>query len=113
MGTRNLTVVIKDNDIKLSQYGQWDGYFSYSGKKFLEFVKDNLQSKNKEQQDYRIEKFGKKIDILEDVNEQYYDDIIKMHDNYDVNPRTNSSHYAIPYSIMLPQFSRDTGGRNT
>ena len=48
MGTRNLTVVIKDNEIKLSQYGQWDGYFSYSGKKFLEFVKGNLQSKNKE-----------------------------------------------------------------
>lgn len=109
MGTRNLTVVIKDNKVKLSQYGQWDGYFSYSGKKFLEFVKDNLQSKDKKQQDYHIEKFGEKIDILEDVNEQYYDDIIKMHDNYDVNPHKNSSHYAIPYRVMLPQFSRDTG----
>ena len=109
MGTRNLTVVIKDNKVKLSQYGQWDGYFSYSGKKFLEFVKDNLQSKDKEQQDYNIEKFGEKIDLLEDVNEQYYDDIIKMSNSYDVNPTKNLSKYAIPFSIMLPQFSRDTG----
>ena len=109
MGTRNLTVVIKDNEIKLSQYGQWDGYFSYSGKKFLEFVKDNLQDKKQSNQNYKIEQFSRIIDILEDVNEQYYDDIIKMHDNYDVNPNKNSSQYAIPYSIMLPQFSRDTG----
>lgn len=110
MGTRNLTVVIKDNEIRLSQYGQWDGYFSYSGKKFLEFVKGNLQSKNKERQNYLIEKFGEKIDILEDVNEQYYDDIIKMSSNYNVsNPNKNTSNYAIPFSIMLPQFSRDTG----
>ena len=109
MGTRNLTVVIKDNEIKLSQYGQWDGYFSYSGKKFLEFVKGNLQSKSKEQQNYCIEKFGEKIDILEDVNEQYYDNIIKMSNSYNVNPTKNLSNYAIPFSIMLPQFSRDTG----
>ena len=109
MGTRNLTVVIKDNEIKLSQYGQWDGYFSYSGKKFLQWVKDNLQDKKKESQDYNIEKFGERIDKLEDVNEQYYDDLIKMHDNYDTNPHKNTSRYAIPYRIMLPQFSRDTG----
>ena len=50
MGTRHLTVVIKDNEIKLSQYGQWDGYFIYTGVKFLEFVKGKLQSKRKKRQ---------------------------------------------------------------
>ena len=113
MGTRNLTVVIKDNEIKLSQYGQWDGYFSYSGKKFLEFVKGNLQSKNKEQRNYLIEKFGEKIDTLEDVNEQYYDDIIKMSDNYNASNPNNShpGHGAkVFYSWNTGQVGNDTTG---
>ena len=60
MGTKNLTVVIKGNEIKLSQYGQWDGYFIYSGTKFLEFVKGNLQAKSKRNQKHLIKTFGEK-----------------------------------------------------
>ena len=41
MGTRGLTVIVKDNQIKLSNYGQWDSYFDYTGIKFLEFCKEN------------------------------------------------------------------------
>jgi hypothetical protein len=26
MGTRNLTMVIKDEKTRIAQYGQWDGY---------------------------------------------------------------------------------------
>ena len=111
MGTRHLTVVIKDNEIKLSQYGQWDGYFTYSGTKFLEFVKENLQSKSKKKQKYRIETFGEKIDTLKKVNEKTYQEFITIKDKYGFDNTLNKSQFAIPFDIMFPQFSRDTGVR--
>jgi hypothetical protein len=41
MGTRNLTVVKnKAGETKIAQYGQWDGYPSYSGIQALEFLRD-------------------------------------------------------------------------
>ena len=109
MGTRHLTVVIKDNEIKLSQYGQWDGYFTYSGTKFLEFVKENLQSKSKKKQKYRIETFGEKIDTLKKVDEKTYQEFITIKDKYGFDNTLNKSQFAIPFDIMFPQFSRDTG----
>lgn len=109
MGTRHLTVVIKDNEIKLSQYGQWDGYFTYAGVKFLEFVKENLQSKSKKKQQYRIETFGEKIDTLQKVDEKTYQEFIAIKDKYGFDNTLNKSQFAIPFDIMFPQFSRDTG----
>lgn len=109
MGTRNLTVVIKDNEIKLSQYGQWDGYFTYTGAKFLEFVKENLQSKSKKKQKYLIETFGEKVDTLKKVDEKTYQEFIAIKDKYGFDNTQNKSQFAIPFSIMFPQFSRDTG----
>ena len=111
MGTRHLTVVIKDNEIKLSQYGQWDGYFIYTGVKFLEFVKENLQSKSKKRQKYRIETFGEKIDTLKKVDEKTYQEFIAIKDKYGFDNTLNKSQFAIPFDIMFPQFSRDTGVR--
>ena len=41
MGTRNLTVVKnKAGETKIAQYGQWDGYPSYTGITALEFLRD-------------------------------------------------------------------------
>ena len=41
MGTRNLTVVKnKAGKTKIAQYGQWDGYPSYSGITALKFLRD-------------------------------------------------------------------------
>ena len=107
MGTRHLTVVIKDNEIKLSQYGQWDGYFTYSGTKFLEFVKENLQAKSKKKQKYRLETFGEKIDTLKKVDEKTYQEFIAIKDKYGF--AQDKSEFVIPFNIMFPQFSRDTG----
>lgn len=44
MGTRNLTLVIKDKEPKIAQYGQWDGYPSGQGRAILDFIsqKGNL-----------------------------------------------------------------------
>ena len=118
MGTRNLTVVIHKNKIKLSQYGQWDGYFSCTGVKFLEFVKDNLQGKShrtgkktKELRQYQKEWFVEKLDCLEDVDEETlkkYDEIADEIGtrNGDIK---NTSKYAIPYKLLFPTLHRDTG----
>lgn len=41
MGTRNLTKVIdKDGITRVAQYGQWDGYPEYTGKRILEFISE-------------------------------------------------------------------------
>lgn len=39
MGTRNLTMVIKDGETKIAQYGQWDGYPGGQGATILDFFK--------------------------------------------------------------------------
>jgi hypothetical protein len=47
MGTRNLTVVKNlEGTTKIAQYGQWDGYPSYSGIKALEFLRDKVNRDN-------------------------------------------------------------------
>lgn len=98
MGTRHLTVIVKDNKIKLSQYGQWDGYFSVQGERFMNFVKDNLQKSTKF--------FNERVDALEEVNQKYYDEVIKHYEEINKNNK-----FAMPFEVMLPQFSRDTGTR--
>jgi hypothetical protein len=42
MGTRNLTKVIdKDGITRVAQYGQWDGYPTYSGTRMLDFISEH------------------------------------------------------------------------
>ena len=105
MGTRNLTVIIHDGKIKLSQYGQYDGYFSYTGVKFLEFVKENLQGKNhktgkktEERRQYQKKYFIEKLNCLGNIDEETskrYDEIAD-----EIGTRNgeikNTSNFAIP-----------------
>ena len=47
MGTRNLTVVKNTaGETKIAQYGQWDGYPSYSGIQALEFLRPRVNRHN-------------------------------------------------------------------
>jgi len=39
MGTRNLTVVVYNKEVKIAQYGQWDGFRDGQGKIALDFCK--------------------------------------------------------------------------
>lgn len=41
MGTRNLTLVKQNNETKIAQYGQWDGYPSGQGVTILDFLQNN------------------------------------------------------------------------
>lgn len=41
MGTRNLTKVVDADGItRVAQYGQWDGYPEYTGKRILDFISE-------------------------------------------------------------------------
>jgi hypothetical protein len=59
MGTRNLTMVISNEETKISQYGQWDGYPEGNGITILNFL---------EQVD--LEKFKEKLNKVRFMNDQ-------------------------------------------
>lgn len=65
MGTRNLTMVILNKEVKVAQYGQWGGYPSGNGQIVLSFLQkvdiDAFKSKVsliKELSDYEIKSAG-------------------------------------------------------
>ena len=44
MGTRNLTVVVKNEQVRVAQYGQWDGYPEVSGVGCLRILRENVDN---------------------------------------------------------------------
>jgi hypothetical protein len=42
MGTRHLICVFKDNEYKVAQYGQWDGYPGGQGVRILKFLREEM-----------------------------------------------------------------------
>ena len=111
MGTRNLTVVIKDGNIKLSQYCQWDGHFRNAGLDFLNFVRTNLIDRYHGtgrvlKSTYNLNDFKEVVDKLVGVDEAYLNKIEEVRKQFD-----DSNEISIPYEIMFPQFHRNTGVR--
>lgn len=51
MGTRNLTMVVKDGKFRVAQYCQWDGYPSGQGATVFNFIKNEMTSKFRDQID--------------------------------------------------------------
>lgn len=96
MGTRHLTVIVKDNKIRLAQYGQWDGYYSGQGENFTNFVRNKLKN--------NIGSFSEKVDLLENIDDEYYDNVVNHYEEINKNKE-----FFIPFQVMFPQFSRDTG----
>ncbi len=92
MGTRNLTVV-KDNTgtTRVAQYGQWDGYPSYSGVKALDFLRDEILREGLKQ----------RLTLVEFIDDQEAEAIWEGFD-HDYNDPTK-------YTNEYPGLSRDTG----
>lgn len=88
MGTRNLTVVVSDGQIKVAQYGQWDGYPSGQGATILEFLR-NLKS---------FELFKKRVNKCTFMTAQEIEDFNAL--------ASRPEGVAFP-----PQFSRDVCGK--
>ena len=74
MGTRNLTVV-KDlqGTTKIAQYGQWDGYPSYSGIQALSFLRGKTN----------VDNLLAKLDNVEFVSDEEVDQLYKQFESTD------------------------------
>ena len=65
MGTRSLIVVVKNDEIKVAQYSQYDGYFGSTGQLIKEFVQ------NKE----KVNLLNKKIDLCRFLTKNEVDEL--------------------------------------
>lgn len=70
MGTRNLTMVIQNEETKVAQYGQWDGYPSGQGATIVAFLLENLKGDN-------LEKFRKAISNCTWITEEEHNEMLK------------------------------------
>ena len=92
MGTRNLTVVKNTaGATKIAQYGQWDGYPSYSGIQALEFLR------NKDWQAL----LQSKLDLVQFVGDEEVDQLYKQFETTDWENKDFLNAY--------PGLHRDTG----
>jgi hypothetical protein len=92
MGTRNLTVVKNlEGETKIAQYGQWDGYPSYSGIKALEFLRDRVNRNN-----LLVE-----LQLVEFVGDEEVDTLYKQFESTDWENKDFLNAY--------PGLHRDTG----
>ena len=92
MGTRNLTIV-KNNlgETKIAQYGQWDGYPSYSGIQALNFLRD----------EYNQQLLNVKLDLVQFVGDEEVDTLYKQYESTDWENKDFLNAY--------PGLHRDTG----
>lgn len=97
MGTRNLTIVKYNNEIKVAQYGQWDGYPSGNGLVVLKF----LETSN-------MDVFRKRLDSLKWIDDETHKRLwveagAKPEDEFvtmDISDK---------FKKLNPQLSRDLG----
>lgn len=98
MGTRNLTMVISGGEVKVAQYGQWDGHLDSSGKVVADFiVKADLES------------FKQKVDKCEFVTYENYIKDKWTEAGADPNSDLVSFGVSDKFHAMFPELSRDTG----
>lgn len=97
MGTRNLTKVIDiDGITRVAQYGQWDGYPEYTGKRILEFISEYKMLEKIEQSLVKA-RFATQEELAE-ISKPYVndEDMMTFEDGQ-------------TFSVMYPSLTRDTG----
>ena len=87
MGTRHITTIIKNWEVKLAQYGQWDWYPSGQWKNLLNILKK-----------VDIKKLSEITDELVEVTQEDYDAINKKIDE----------DKSFDWHKDFPEYSRDT-----
>lgn len=97
MGTRNLTVVVKDGEYKVAQYGQWDGYPSYSGKRILNFLKE------------RKSDLEDKLKFVEDMTQKELEKTYEQFSEHFLGSGFIDDVGASAHAELYPELSRDTG----
>lgn len=97
MGTRNLTMVIHGGEVKVAQYGQWDGYPSGQGATALSFLRDA-------DMDRFIDRLGKVRWVTEDEVKQGYIDA-----GADPDAQWVTMDIAERFNKLFPFLSRDHG----
>lgn len=98
MGTRNLTMVIKDEKTRIAQYGQWDGYPSGQGKTIMELLSryDELA-------------FKFQLDKCRFVDDEKQKEIDAFYKSIGVNDGWLNMQQARDFKNKYPFFSRDNG----
>jgi hypothetical protein len=99
MGTRNLTVVILNKQVKVAQYGQWDGYLDGQGKTIFKFI---------EQMNTR--KFKKALKECRFMTDK---EVKQTWTNCGAEPNSDTVSFDIAdkHTEKYPGLSRDTGAK--
>lgn len=97
MGTRHIVEVKQDDELKVSQYGQWDGYFTGQGKTIADFL-----------QNADIKKFKQQIDQLKEWTKK---DIKQAWVDAGADPNTNFVSVEVSNTLenKHPELNRNTG----
>ena len=96
MGTRNLTIVKLNNEIKLAQYCQWDGYPTGQGLTIAEFLQNKIN----------LRVFKKNVKALKWAPKGFVDELYRKAGAKD---GMISFPNADKVKKSHPQFHRDTG----
>jgi hypothetical protein len=95
MGTRHLVCAIVNNQFRLAQYGQWDGYPEGQGATVCDFIKNNNMT-------------WFRCRLLEIEEEKNLNKIVEAYCDGEWMTMEQSDNFKKDY----PQFHRDTGGKN-
>ena len=97
MGTRHLICVVNDNQYRIAQYGQWDGYPSGQGIKILDFLKSPM-----------IEQLKNNLDNCSWLTAGEHN---KLWEGFGVDANQSYVDYDIhkEFCSKYPQLNRDTG----
>lgn len=102
MGTRHLTIVKKNGEIKIAQYGQWDGYPEYTGVRILQFCREHLVFEP------GLKYFGDKVAGCRFLTKEEVDAINKQIDDDPALTKYDES-LRPAWTKRWPELSRDTG----
>jgi len=95
MGTRHLTIVKQEGEIKVAQYGQWDGYPDGVGTDIAHFL-HVIRSPE------MMERFRRRVALCRWATQEDLDSI---------NEAMEMTELEAPMNQLYPEFSRDTSAR--